>query len=147
MDWNPPTLWWIVAGLLVAVELATGTFYLLMLATGAGAAALAAHAGWGFNAQLLSAALVGGGAVAGWRAKRRAQPAEAPASRNRDVNLDIGETVQVTAWDAQANAQVQYRGANWAASYAGTTLPRPGPHTIRAIEGNRLLLVPAASAV
>ena len=144
MDWNPPTLWWIVAGVLVAVELATGTFYLLMLAIGAAAAALAAHAGLGFNAQLLTAAGVGGGAVAAWHAKRRSQPAAAPASRNRDVNLDIGETVHVTAWDAEANTRVQYRGASWAASYAGGTLPRPGPHTIRAIEGNRLLLEPAS---
>ena len=29
------SFWWIVAGVLVAVELATGTFYLLMLALGA----------------------------------------------------------------------------------------------------------------
>ncbi|NBW48225.1 MAG: NfeD family protein, partial [Betaproteobacteria bacterium] len=33
--------WWIVAGVLVAIELATGTFYLLMLALGAVAAAVA----------------------------------------------------------------------------------------------------------
>jgi membrane protein implicated in regulation of membrane protease activity len=37
MDWNWATAWWIVAGVLVAAELATGTFYLLMLAAGAAA--------------------------------------------------------------------------------------------------------------
>ena len=144
MDWNTPTVWWIVAGVLVAVELATGTFYLLMLAVGAAAAALAAHAGLGFNAQLLMAAVVGGGGVAAWRARRRALPADKPASQNRDVNLDIGETVHVAGWDADMNAQVQYRGASWSVRYVGTGMPRPGTHTIRAIEGSRLLVEPGA---
>jgi membrane protein implicated in regulation of membrane protease activity len=35
------TVWWVVTGVLVAVELATGSFYLLMLALGAAAAAIA----------------------------------------------------------------------------------------------------------
>ena len=143
MDWNPSTLWWIVAGVLVAAELASGSFYLLMLALGAAAAALSAHAGLAFNAQLLVAAVVGGGAVAAWHAKRRSEPAPKPASENRDVNLDIGEAVHVTAWDADQNAQVQYRGAAWTVRYAGTGMPRPGTHTIRAVEGNRLLVEPS----
>ena len=37
MDWSLATWWWIAAGVLVAAELASGTFYLLMLALGAGA--------------------------------------------------------------------------------------------------------------
>ena len=32
MDMNPATVWWLIAGGLVAIELATGTFFLLMLA-------------------------------------------------------------------------------------------------------------------
>src|SRR5687767_15845431 len=35
MAWASSTVWWVIAGGLVAVELATGTFYLLMLALGA----------------------------------------------------------------------------------------------------------------
>ena len=34
MDWNPATLGWVAAGAAVAAELATGTFYLLMVAFG-----------------------------------------------------------------------------------------------------------------
>jgi membrane protein implicated in regulation of membrane protease activity len=41
------TLWWLLAGTAVGVELATGTFYLLMLALGLAAAAVAAHMGGG----------------------------------------------------------------------------------------------------
>ena len=37
------TLWWLLAGAAVAVELLTGTFYLLMFAIGLAAAAIAAH--------------------------------------------------------------------------------------------------------
>ena len=140
MDWSTATSWWIVAGVLVAAELASGTFYLLMLAVGAAAAALAAHLGVSFNGQLLAAALIGGGAVAAWHFKRGQQPKPVPAGSNRDVNLDIGETVQVTAWDAEGNAQVHYRGASWAVRYAGTDAPSPGTFVIHAIDGNRLLL-------
>ena len=57
------TLWWLLTGAAVAVELLTGTFYLLMLAIGLGAAALAVHAGASMAVQLALAALVGGGAV------------------------------------------------------------------------------------
>ncbi|MEK9804034.1 MAG: NfeD family protein, partial [Curvibacter sp.] len=46
------TLWWLAAGILVAAELVTGTFYLLMLALGLGAGALAADAGLAGTVQL-----------------------------------------------------------------------------------------------
>ncbi|MDO9198743.1 NfeD family protein, partial [Rhodoferax sp.] len=39
------TIWWVLAGAVVAIELATGTFYLLMLSVGLVAAAISAHAG------------------------------------------------------------------------------------------------------
>ena len=71
MDWSASTGWWLTAGVLVVAELATGTFYLLMLALGAAAGALAAHAGLGFTAQMAVAALLGGGAVVVWHQRRR----------------------------------------------------------------------------
>ena len=140
MDLSTATGWWIVAGVLVAAELATGTFYLLMLALGAAAAAVAAHLGLALNGQLLAAALIGGGAVAAWHVRRGRRPAAAPANENRDVNLDIGETVHVTEWAADGTATVSYRGASWAARYAGSGTPAPGAFVIHAFEGNRLLL-------
>jgi membrane protein implicated in regulation of membrane protease activity len=134
------TLWWVLAGAAVAVELATGTFYLLMMALGLGAGALAAHAGLGLPGQLVAAAVVGGGAVAAWHLKRSRQPNAAPAERNRDVNLDVGERVQVLAWDAHGNAQAAYRGAVWAVRYQGQGTPAPGEFVIQAVEGNRLIV-------
>jgi membrane protein implicated in regulation of membrane protease activity len=138
MDWSLPTWWWITAGVLIAAELATGTFYLLMLALGAVAGALAAHAGVGLNAQLLAAAMVGGGAVAALHVRRQRQPAALPAAENRDVNIDIGERIEVTAWSPDGSGQAMYRGARWSVRHAGSGTPQPGWHVIRRVEGNRL---------
>ena len=140
MEWSSATAWWVAAGVLVAAELATGTFYLLMLALGAVAAALAAHLGAAFSAQLVAAALVGGGAVAAWHLLRGRRPGPAELQANRDVNLDIGERVHVAAWSAEGLARVTYRGAQWSARWAGAGAPAPGAHVIRAIDGSQLLL-------
>ena len=78
------TIWWLLTGTAVAIELITGTFYLLMLAIGLAAAAITAHAGAGMTVQLVMAALVGGGAVAAWhlkRGKRADEPTAAGQSR------------------------------------------------------------------
>jgi membrane protein implicated in regulation of membrane protease activity len=140
MDFQASTLWWVLAGLLVVAELLSGTFYLLMLALGAVAAALAAHVGADFSVQLVAAALVGGGTTAAWHLKRARAPLSAPAASNADVNLDIGQTVMVEAWDAQGLASVRHRGAAWTARHAGPGQPRPGAHLIVAVHGNRLEL-------
>jgi membrane protein implicated in regulation of membrane protease activity len=145
MGWSASTVWWVVAGLLVAAELASGTFYLLMLALGACAGALASHGGLGTNGQVVAAALVGGGATALWHFKRFRAPHSKPAEANPDVNLDIGQTVRVERWSSDGTAQVQYRGANWSASFRGAGAPQPGDHTIVAIQGSRLIVSPRAS--
>ena len=64
------TVWWLLAGSAVAVELLTGTFYLLMLAIGLAAAAVAAQAGASVTVQFVIAAGVGGTAVVAWHTLR-----------------------------------------------------------------------------
>jgi membrane protein implicated in regulation of membrane protease activity len=135
-------VWWIVAGLLVAVELATGTFYLLMLAVGAVAAGLAQLAGFSASAQIAAAALVGGGATAAWHARRARHPRSQPAQSNPDVLLDIGQTVTVTTWRPDRTTRVPYRGSEWEAQLVSDRPPTAGPHRIVAIQGNRLELAP-----
>jgi membrane protein implicated in regulation of membrane protease activity len=145
MEWNQPTLWWLAAGVLVAAELATGTFYLLMLALGCAAGAVAAHAGLGIAAQVVVAAVLGGGGTAGWHFKRARQPRSAPSDRNADMSLDIGQAVQVAHWDEDQTTHVRYRGAAWRARWAGPGQPAPGACVIVAIQGNELRLAPAAT--
>ena len=136
------TIWWVMAGALIALELLSGTFYLLMLSLGLVAAALAAHAGADLSVQLVVAALVGGGAVVAWRAYKQGKPSALPASSNPDVNLDVGEVVQVDAWDAEGHANVKYRGANWQVTLASGFPATPGAFTIAEVMGNRLIVKP-----
>lgn len=138
MDFGAATAWWIAAGVLVALELATGTFYLLMLALGAVAGALAAHAAGGLTAQIVAAAVVGCGAAAAWHVKRMRGPAPAPAEANRDVQQDIGRTLHIGRWHDDGTARVHYRGAAWSARWAGAGAPAPGEHVIVAVDGNLL---------
>jgi len=138
------TLWWIAAGVAVAVELATGTFYLLMIAIGLVAGALAAHLGLASAGQLAVAAVVGAALTALWHWRRARSPRSLPPSTNRDVNLDIGERVRVDGWTADRTAQVQYRGSTWNARLAPGATAAMGPHHIVAVEGNWLVLAPSA---
>ncbi|MDP3760450.1 MAG: NfeD family protein [Ramlibacter sp.] len=134
------TIWWLLTGTAVAVELLTGTFYLLMLAIGLAAGAVAAHAGAPMTVQLVAAAAIGGGAVGAWHLKRGKQPPAAAASANRDVNMDVGETVHVEAWNPDATASVKYRGANWTVVAADGAPQAPGAYRVREVIGNRLLV-------
>lgn len=134
------TVWWLLAGSAVAIELLTGTFYLLMIAVGFAAAALAAHLGLSLVLQLLIAALVGGGAVVAWHLKRDRNRSELPAQANANVNMDIGETVQVMAWNPDGTANVQYRGTNWTVLHRAGVSPTAGLHKVAEVIGNRLLV-------
>ena len=137
------TLWWLAAGTLVVAELLTGTFYLLMLALGLAAGAIAAHAGLASTGQVLAAALVGGGAVLAWHLWRRRAGSPGPAGASRDVNLDVGETVQIETWNGDGTASVKYRGAQWTAATApGQPARRTGTHRIVEVRGNQLIVEP-----
>jgi membrane protein implicated in regulation of membrane protease activity len=143
MDLSSATWWWVAAGIAVAAELATGTFYLLMIALGFATAAVAAHLGLGGSAQVATGALTAAVATGLWHYKRARQPRSAPAAENRDVNIDIGAPVQVDAWASDGTARVQYRGTQWTARLQAGATALPGAHRVAAVEGNWLVLAPA----
>ena len=134
------TIWWLLAGTAIGIELLTGTFYLLMLAIGLAAAAVAAHMGASSTVQIVVAAVVGAGTVLGWRRYKQAEPSSPPANANRDVNLDIGETVQVDTWNPDGTSTVKYRGANWAVSSVSGGPLAAGPHQVIEVVGSRLIV-------
>jgi membrane protein implicated in regulation of membrane protease activity len=134
------TLWWLLAGAAIGVELATGTFYLLMLAMGLAVAALSAHLGASFTLQIVIAAIASVCSVFGWHFYKKTQPANLPAHANRDVNMDIGETVQVDAWNTDGTGMVKYRGANWAISCVSGGPFSTGPHQVVEVVGSRLIV-------
>jgi len=140
MELEHSTVWWLAAGVLVAAELLSGSFYLLMLALGAGMGALCAHLGLGAAGQLLWAALVGLGAACACYAVRKRRGA---GRSSRSINnLDIGATVMVAQWGVDGTAQVRYRGAQWTAMTRTQQPGMPGMHRVAEVVGNRLLLEP-----
>lgn len=139
------TVWWLLTGAAVILELMTGSFFLLMLAIGLAAGAIAAHFDATSTQQLISVAIVGGGATAAWYQWRRIHPRAPNARFNRDVNLDIGQTVDVQAWEPGGVSTVQYRGANWQVMLHETsTTALPGRHKIVEVRGNQLVVEPVS---
>lgn len=134
------TLWWLLAGSTVALELFTGTFYLLMLALGMAAAALAAHAGAGLTLQLVCAAVVGTAAVVAWYLLKKRNPADPSVRAMRSVNLDVGEIIQVDEWLADGTATVKYRGAQWSVMQRPGNASTPGAYRVTELVGNRLMV-------
>ena len=141
-DW---AIWLVLAGVLLAAELFTGTFYLLMIALGLVAGGVAAWSGALLEWQLLVAAVVGVVAVLGLRRSRFGRLRQGSANDDPNLILDIGHTVDVPAWQVQGErhtARVPYRGAQWDVELLPGHHPLPGTHVIREIRGSRLFVAP-----
>lgn len=132
------TIWWLMAAALVALELFTGTFYLLMLAVGLAAGALAAHLGLSFSGQLVAAALIGAAAVVIGHLQRRKRKGDPSVRSLRSVNLDVGETLHVDNWQSDGTASVRYRGAQWTAVLEQGQVAEAGNYRVTELVGNRL---------
>lgn len=136
------TLWWLAAGALVVAELVTGTFYLLMVAVGLAAGAIVAHLGLAVPWQIVGAAVTGAGLVVGLHQMKRHRPGDPSPRADRNVNLDVGETVLIEAWNSDGTTTVKYRGATWTAIHRPGITPSTGLHRVAELVGNRLLVDP-----
>jgi membrane protein implicated in regulation of membrane protease activity len=90
--------------------------------------------------QLVAAALVGGGAVAGWHVARRRRSPAAGAAGGTNLDFDVGEAVHVEAWTPDNTAAVRYRGTTWTAVPAGGLPQGTGAHRVREVSGSRLVV-------
>ncbi|PRC90669.1 NfeD family protein [Solimicrobium silvestre] len=140
-DWMS---WLVVAGIAVMIELYTGTFYLLMIAIGMAAGALAAFLGVGKEFQLIIAAIVGVLATVTLRRSRFGLRNKVSASRDPNVNLDIGQLIQINEWQSIApdlhTARAMYRGALWDVEFFGHAEPKSGMFKIVEIRGSQLVV-------
>jgi membrane protein implicated in regulation of membrane protease activity len=127
--------WWILAAVLVGVELTSGTFYLLVYGLAAAVAGVAAWLGAGMVVQLLTA---GGIAVLGTLALRHWKR-DSAHSESAVHDMDIGQTVQPESWQ-DGRGQVKYRGALWDAEAESSGVDSTRPLVIRAVRGNTLVL-------
>ena len=125
---------------MIAIELLIGTFYLLLLSLGLAGGAIAAHLGASMPVQFSVAAVLGGGFVVAWRIFKKRQAPTLPASANRTVNLDIGETLHIENWSDDGTSTAKYRGATWNVSLRPGAVSAPGPHRIVEVVGSRLVV-------
>jgi membrane protein implicated in regulation of membrane protease activity len=133
--------WFGIAALFLLVEMATGTFYLLLVALGFIASGTAAYAGLSLIWQIISGLAV---SLVGLVVLHRYRQAKGhvPTQSDPDVVQDIGQSVIVDAWDENGQVSVFYRGANWSARIDADQLVQPGEHYIQAVQGLTLILRP-----
>ena len=127
--------WFLLALVLLAFEMATGTFYMLVLSIAMAAAGLAAFLGatsaWQF---MLCALFVMAGTMMlrWWKSTR--------GYRDENSSLDIGQPVQILTWLDNGFARVSYRGAEWDAEPESDSMPRQGVLYIKEMRGSSLIL-------
>jgi membrane protein implicated in regulation of membrane protease activity len=127
--------WFLLALVLVGLEMATGTFYLLMVSVAMAVGGLAALAGLALFAQFALAALAG---IFGTIILRRWKGSHAGDTSSH--NLDIGQPVKILTWREDGTARVAYRGAEWDAELDAPNVAHEGVFHIKAIRGSVLIL-------
>jgi membrane protein implicated in regulation of membrane protease activity len=129
-------MWWIAGAALVAAELLTGTFYLLVVGIALAFGGVAAWFGAGMAEQWLIAAVLGVIGTVLLQRWKHGLAARTPAQQG----LDIGQMVQVQSWGPDGTARVAYRGSTWDAELAATGLPQAKTMYIAAMRGSVLIL-------
>lgn len=136
MQFSHATNWLILALLLAGLEMFTGTFYLLAIASGLLVGAVTAWIGVPLAGQMLAAAAAGVGAVVllrRWR-KDSLPPPEVNAA------MEIGQRVHVVDWKDATHARVRYRGTQWDGELVAGALPGQETYFIVAVRGSVLVL-------
>ncbi len=128
-------IWWIAAALLVGLELATGTFYLLAVGVAFALGGVAAWFGAAFPLQTMIGGTLAVIALAVAHQWRKLRATSAPMHA-----LDRGHAVKVDRWNADGTARVAYRGTNWDAEVASSDTPRADTMYIVATRGSTLVL-------
>ncbi len=140
---NAAWIWFGLTAVALIGEVMTGTFYLLMVAIGFAVAGFSAMAGLELSLQI---AICAAAVVLSTLLLRRLgvlkNRSATTASRNADVNMDIGQTLKVDAWSADRTARVWYRGSHWEAELAPGAPSRPGLHVITELRGSCLIVTP-----
>ena len=127
--------WFLLAIVLVGLEMATGTFYLLMVSIAMAVGGLAALLGAGMVWQLILCAVA---VIAGTFFLRRWKGSQ--VSDTDSASLDIGQPVKVLKWNDDGSARVVYRGAEWDAELESADTPRDTTLHIAAVRGSALIL-------
>lgn len=128
-------IWFLLALAMLTAEMATGTFYLLVLAIALGAGGLAALTGLTLAAQIAISAVIG---IIGTLLLRRTKLSHPDPSTNQ--SLDIGQPVRVIHKLDNGALRVAYRGAEWDALLASADTPHDKTLFIHSVQGSKLIL-------
>lgn len=136
------TLWLIVTGFFVSLEMLSRSAYLLMLAFGALCAALLAWVGASQGVQLMAAAAIGGLAVAAWHFHllKRGPLLHSTGFDPEFPDVEIGTQVDVQKWETDGTCKVRHEGMVCVGRHFGPHLPSLGLHRVISTDGSFLVL-------
>lgn len=136
-------IWFGLAVLALIGEVLSGTFYLLVIAAAFGLAGLGAWFGLTWALQM---AIVGVAAMLGVLVLRRSGVLRKVGStddrRDVNVNLDIGQIIQIDAWREDGTSRARHRGAEWEVKLVPNAAQTPGLHRIVEVRGSQFLVTP-----
>lgn len=127
--------WLLLALVLLGLEMATGTFYLLMLSIAMAVGGLAAMLALSVVWQLIFCAFA---VISGTLLLRRWKKGQ--VNEVAGASLDVGQQVEVLTWHENGSARVMYRGAEWDALPESADMSREGTFYIKTLRGSSLIL-------
>ncbi len=139
-------VWFGLAVVALIAELLSGTFYMMLVALGLAASGVVAYFGFGLAAQIATCSIIG---VAGLVILKKTgvllKKGHLKATSDINVNLDIGQHVEVKSWTNNRTSSVFYRGAQWQVKLdpSISETPLPGQYVIVDIQSVTLILKPA----
>jgi membrane protein implicated in regulation of membrane protease activity len=139
---SDPTLWWIVTGIAVGIELLTGTFYLLMIAIGLGSRCHCGPFRGAMPAQLFTAAVVGGGAVLVWLPGTPQESRRTFSTRRPQCESGHRRDRPHRRMECRWHGVCQVPRCQWAVVHRPGQSPQPGLHRVTELTGNRLVVEP-----
>lgn len=133
---NAATVWFVIASILITLELFTGTFYLLIFGSAALAAAGIAYTDADLIIQCITAAAIATGGVLWLRSRPKS------SHHNTNDNLDQNQTVEIITWINETDARVRYRGTEWDARLIANAHNTDTHYFIHETLANTLIIKP-----
>lgn len=131
---QPYVYWFLAALVLAGLEMATGTFYMLVIGVAFAIGGLAALAGFSLTIQITLSALAGVVGVIMLQRKKH----NTLTTEMSDPN--IGEQVKVLTWGEGGKVRVSYRGSSWDAELEDADVAKDSTFYIKAMRGSVLIL-------
>jgi membrane protein implicated in regulation of membrane protease activity len=128
--------WLVFGAMFMFAELATGTFYLLVIGLACVYPAIAAYVDASFGMQMT---VLGSGTLVHVLIVMIVLKCRSSGSPS-DIPTDIGQRVEVIEWLDESTARVRYRDAEWEADKMRAEMPDASHGIINSIQGSRLII-------